>query len=87
MAKSTEVARNAALEALQKLRQQDALPLCAETRSEVRRDMDVDLSNGTLFKALQSLHYKYKQIVLVRTGSSEGGIARGWQVDLIGTNI
>lgn len=86
MPKSTETDREAVLTALEVLRNGDALPLRADSRSKVREDLKVDLSNNRLFKALQSLHYKYGGVVVHRFGCSDGGVQRGWHIDLVHAN-
>jgi len=70
-------------DALLRLKELGELPIRACNRKGVCVALDTRLSNGRVFKALQSMHYNYNQVILARTGCSDGGVARGWYVDLL----
>lgn len=83
MSKSSESDRVAVLDALEALRADNALPLRVDCRSKIREALNLEtLSNSRLIKTLQSLHYKYGGVVVYRFGSSDGGMQRGWHIDL-----
>ncbi len=83
MSGSTEASRAAIIGALGE-RSEWSLPIEAENRDDVVNALGVNLPRGLLFGTLDSFRYQYPHlgVLVCRTGSSEGGMARGWRIGL-----
>lgn len=83
MAKSAEVNRVFVLDCLRRLKDQGTAIVQAETREEFRKRVVGDrMGNSTFIRTVESLHYKYHQVDLRRSGQADGGVSRGWIVSL-----
>ncbi len=83
MSGSTEASRLAIIGALDE-RSEWGLPIEAENRDEVVNALGVNLPRKVIFGTLDSFRFQYPQfgVSVCRTGSSDGGMARGWRIGL-----
>lgn len=58
-------------------------PIEADDREGIVLALGVNLSKGVIFGTLDSFRYgPHTGVHVTRTGSSEGGMARGWRIGL-----
>lgn len=83
MSGSTEASRLAIIGALDEMSEW-GLPIEAENRDDVVDALGVNLPRKVIFGTLDSFRFQYPQlgVSVCRTGSSDGGMARGWRIGL-----